>query len=54
MLSARDLTILGGSTCGVQVLAALQDYAKDWSQDNIITVVFVCGASTNLQGAAAW
>jgi len=32
------------------VLQAMQDYAKDWSQENIVTVVFVCGASTDLQG----
>lgn len=26
----------------MQTLAALQDYAKDWAEEGIITVVFVC------------
>lgn len=35
---------------GLQALKALQDYAKDWSQENTVTIVFVCGAETPLQG----
>lgn len=37
-------------TCDAQALKALQDYAKDWSQEN--TVTFVCVRRRD--AAAGW